>query len=235
MQIDSIATQGNVLMADQTTPNEEAGPEHRAKNTLTEWLISHGATVWWEESNPWGHDLFTIRREADVGGMPDLVVEINDYAFVVEFKTGASVGQIYDSLIQLQGYWVEHVAGEQQFICGDSVVEPDGFLTASKHSRQGRLFPAYAEVLQGHDDMDDSRQSCYDYGQLPPREYRMTEQHIRTLWRLVKKAERSIQNSGQTPHAGALLSSQLERERIDPHPAVLWNRGKTNQDWVVFR
>jgi len=222
-------------MAKQTPSAHDAGPEHKAKHELTEWLTKHGATVWWEESNPWGHELFTIRRAADAGGIPDLVVEIGELAFVIEFKTGDSVGQIYDALMQLQGYWMEHAVHDQQFVCGDHTVEPDGFLTASKHSRHGRLFPAYAEVLQGREEMDQSRQSCYEYGQLPPREYRMTEQHIRTLWRLTKKAKANIDAGAQTAHTGALLSSQLERERIDPHPAVLWNRGKTNQDWVVFR
>jgi len=212
------------------------GPEHRAKNELTDWLESHGATVWWEETNAWGHDQFTIRRQGDAGGIPDLVVEIDGCAFVVEFKPGERVGQIYDALIQLHGYWVEHIAHNQTFIVGGRAVEIDGFLTASKHSRYGRLFPRYAEKAKTTlDSMGDSRASCVEYGQLPPTEYRMTEQHIRIMWRKAKQTLSNIDGIARTPAVGALLSDHLERERIDPNPAVLWNKGQTNQDWEVFK
>lgn len=213
-----------------------AGPEHEAKHGLTEWLEGHGAVVWWEETNPWGHEQFTIRREADNGGIPDLVVEIGGRVFVVEFKTGDSVGQIYDALLQLHGYWVEHIATGQTFIVGDRAVDVDGFLTASKHSRFGRLFPRYAEKAKSTmDSMDDSRASCVKYGQLPPAEYRMTEQHIRVMWRKAKRSLSNIDGVADAPAVGSLLSDHLERERIDPHPAVLWNKGPTNQDWEVFK
>jgi len=213
----------------------EVGPEHEAKNDITEWLTDHGATVWWEESNPWGHEQFSIERETRHGGIPDLLIEIDGKAFVVEFKTASSVGQIYDSLIQLHGYWTEHLSREQTFTVDSRPVSVDGFLTASQHSRFGRLFPSYAEsTKQTLDDMDDSRRSCYRYGQLPPAEYRMTEQHVRTLWRLGKRTLNNIDHEGDVPHLGTLLSDFLEREHMDPAPAVLWNKGRTNQDWEVF-
>jgi len=214
--------------------SQQVGPEHEAKHKITQWLEDHGATVWWEQSNPWGYDQFTIERDADAGGIPDLVVEINGYTFVVEFKAGESVGQLYDAQIQLHGYWVEHIANDQTYVVGDRSVSVDGFLTASKHSRFGRLFPPYAEVLQRHEDMDESRQSCYRYGQLPPQEYRMTEQHIRCLWRWAKQSEENFANVGRTPYIGSLLSDHLEREQVDPTPAVLWNKGRANQDWEVL-
>lgn len=215
--------------------SDDAGPEHTAKHDVTEWLTDHGADVWWEESNPWGHSQFSIERETPYGGVPDLLVEIDGRVFVIEFKPADSVGQVYDSLIQLHGYWMEHLSREQTYIAGGESVEVDGFLTASKHSRFGRLFPAYAESeKQTVEDMDEGRRSCYQYGQLPPAEYRMTEQHVRTLWRLGKRTLDNTEHSGDVPHLGALLSDFLEREHMDPEPAVLWNKGRTNQDWEVL-
>lgn len=211
------------------------GPEHKAKNDLTGWLKRHGARVWWEESNPWGHEQYTINREANTGGIPDLLVEAGGRVFVVEFKTGDSVGQIYDALHQLHGYWVEHIVNDQTYVVGGRSVTVDGFLTASKHSRFGRLFPTHAEKAKTTlDAMDDGRASCVKYGQLPPTEYRMTEQHVRTLWRRANETLSNIEGVSQAPAVGALLSDHLEREQIDPSPAVLWNRGNTNQDWEVF-
>lgn len=208
------------------------GPEHRAKHELTQWLESHGATVWWEETNPWDYPLFTIDRASDAGGVPDLVVEFGTAVLVVEFKTGGSVGEVYDALTQLHGYWAEHIAHDQQFIVGSRTVKIDGFVTASKHSPEGRLFPRYAEVLQPYCDMDESRQWCADADILPDAEYRMTEQHTRTLWRLANQTESNLNGVGATPHIGALLSGKLDGG--GRHPAVLWNQGSQNQDWEVF-
>lgn len=215
--------------------SKQVGPEHRAKHSFTEWLQSHGATVWWEEKNPWNHDTFTIERSAAAGGIPDLVVEIDGTVLVAEFKPGESVGQIYDALIQLVGYWTEHLTTDQSFVVDGRTVSVDGFVTASKHSRYGRLFPHYAEPEPTTpEDMDEGRSWCYREGVLPPREYRMTEQHIRTMWRLGKDRIASINGVRRGPHLGSILSAHLEREQFDPAPAVLWNRGSTNQDWQVF-
>lgn len=210
----------------------DAGPEHKTKHELTTWLRDHGAGVFWEEANPWDHPKFTIERDHR-GGTPDLVVLFGGYTFAIEYKTGSSVGQIYDSLPQLLGYWEEHVTNDQTYHVGGETLHIDGFLTATAHSRAGRLFPAYAEVRQNHLDMDETRRGCYDWGQLPPAEYRMTEQHIRTLWRLVKEIDDKATDP-ETPHIGSLLSDVLTTPAANPTPAVLWNRGDTNQDWEVL-
>lgn len=214
----------------------EPGPEHSAKHEFTEWLESHGATVWWEESNAWDYDLFTIDRGGEAPAtMPDLLVEIDDYALVVEFKPGESKSEVYDALLQLQGYWLNHVVHDQTYIAGDRSVRVDGFLTATKHSRFGRLFAPYAEgERQDPDDMDEGRASCHKYGQLPPSEFPMTEQHIRTLWRLGKRAEQNVGGADRVPYLGSLLSEHLEVETVDPRPAVLWNKGRANQTWEVL-
>jgi hypothetical protein len=210
----------------------DAGPEHNAKHEVTQWLEDHGATVWWEETNPWGHEVFTLRRGGDTGGIPDLVVEFDDTVVVIEFKTGSRVGELYDATLQLHGYWTEHIAHDQQFIVGSRVVEVDGFVTASQHSPKGRLFPRYAEVLQPYSDMDESRKWCADAGMLPDAEYRMTEQHTRTLWRLANKSKSNFTTAGGTPHIGSLLSSKIDGN--GRQPALLWNAGSQNQDWEVF-
>jgi len=211
-----------------------AGPEHTAKHEFTEWLEGHGATVWWEEANEWDHRQFSITHRGDAGGIPDLVVETNGYTLVIEFKAGGRVGQLYDALIQLHGYWMEYVTDGVTYQRDGRSITPDAFLTASKNSRFGRLFPPYVDDEPDRlEDFDEGRRSCYRYGHLPPAEFRMTEQHVRTLWRLAKRSERRF-GVTETPHIGALLSEHLEREQLDPTPAILWNRGQTNQDWEVL-
>jgi len=212
------------------------GPEHTAKHELTEWLEAHGARVWWEEANAWDHRQFTIKRAADAGGIPDLVVQINGYTLVVEFKSGDSVGNVYDAMPQLHGYWAEHLSTNQRYLLGGRVVEPDAFLTASKNSKYGRVFPTDVdEEPDTVEEFDQSRVSCVRRGELPPAEFRMTEQHVRTLWRLGKRTrENSTFDVDNPPALGVLLSDHLEQNQLDPTPAVLWNRGRSNQDWVVF-
>lgn len=215
-----------------------AGPEHETKHSLTKWLESHGARVWWEESNAFDHDLFTIDRDGQTPqSRPDLVVELDGRAFVIEFKPGESKSGVYDALLQIHGYWMNHIVHDQNYIVEDRPVKIDGFLTATKHSRFGRVFSAEHEGdLQTLEEMDDGRASCAEYGQLPPAEWGMTEQHVRTLWRLgAKSQENLITTGGYVPALGTLLSDHLETEQFDPTPAVLWNRGKTNQSWEVLK
>jgi hypothetical protein len=217
----------------QSNQTELAGPEHTTKHELTQWLKSHDAGVIWEESNAWGHSTFTIERDHN-GGKPDLVVLIGGKTFAVEYKTGESVGQVYDAAPQLVRYWVEHVSSDQVYVAGGTQLEIDGFLTATSHSRAGRLFPRYAEKRQDYLEMDETRQKCYSWGQLPPAEYRMTEQHIRTMWRMVKESDVKGAADSHTPHIGSLLSDVLAAPSADPAPAVLWNKGRSNQSWEVF-
>jgi diadenosine tetraphosphatase ApaH/serine/threonine PP2A family protein phosphatase len=82
--------------------------------------------------------------------------------------------------------------------------------------------------------MDETRQKCYNWGQLPPAEYRMTEQHIRSLWRIVKQVGGEGATNEDTPHIGSLLSDVLEEPNTEPTPAVLWNKGPRNQSWEVL-
>lgn len=207
--------------------------EHGTKNELTDWLKDNGATVYWEESNDWNHPTFSINRHTDHGRTPDLLIELGGYVFVVEYKTGSSVGQIYDALFQLGGYWVDYIKGDDYHADGRQK-SVDGFLTASSHSPAGRLFPKYAERRQDYSDMDTGRRFC-SHSQLPPSEYRMTEQHIRLLWRYVKDATTEDHATGyETPNIGGLLSDMLEQQTDDPKPAVLWNDSPNNQDWEVF-
>jgi len=219
-----------------TSANDpQPGPEHESKHELTEWLESHGAGVFWEESNKWNHPTFNIQRTSEHGGTPDLLVLLGGFTFVIEYKTGDSVGQLYDALPQLRNYWKEYVTDDLTYQTGDVSHKIDGFLTASQHSPRGRLFPRYAETRQDHLDMDDTRQGCYDWGQLPPAEYRMTEQHIRVLWRDVKEMTgEELASSEKTPDIGSLLSDILEEPKQDPKPAVLWNDGSHNQGWEVL-
>lgn len=219
--------------ARSTSDGAKVGPEHTTKHELTQWLEDHGAVVFWEQSNSWDYPVFDIKREHS-GGTPDLLVLIGGYRFVIEYKTGDSVGQVYDALPQLVDYWREHVETDQSYVIGGEEFRIDGFLTATSNSPTGRLFPRYAEQRQDYLDMGENRQGCYDWGQLPPAEYRMTEQHIRTMWRLVKQISGEQATDSNTPHIGSLLSNVLITPSTDPNPAVLWNKGPRNQCWEVL-
>lgn len=217
------------------TETPDPGPEHRTKHELTQWLESHGGRVFWEEQNKWDHPTFSIERNGDSSGTPDLLVLIGQQTLVVEYKTGSRVGQLYDAYPQLRKYWREYVECDLTYHAAGISHRIDGFLTASQHSPKGRLFPRYAETRQDHLDMDETRQGCYNWGQLPPAEYRMTEQHTRLLWRDVKElVGEDTATADTTPNVGALLSDVLEEASDDPAPALLWNAGQSNQAWEVL-
>lgn len=219
----------------KTAGEMNAGPEHTTKHKLTKWLKDCGAGVFWEEKNKWDYPTFSIERNDSSTGIPDLLVLIGGNTFVIEYKTGSSVSQLYDAHTQIRGYWREYITNDMAYQTGDVTHSVDGFLTASQHSKKGRLFPRYSETRQDYYDMDSTRQSCYEWGQLPPAEFRMTEQHIRLLWRDVKEiAGHEKATAKQTPSIGALLSDVLIQPTDSPNPAVLWNEGTQNQNWEVF-
>jgi len=211
------------------------GPEHETKHELTQWLKSHGAGVIWEEANKWDHPTFSVEHDDDSSGIPDLLVLLGGYTFVIEFKTGDSVGQVYDARTQLRGYWREYITGDVTYSIAGEPQAIDGFLTATQHSPKGRLFPSYAEKRQDYLNMDETRRGCYDWGQLPPAEYSATQQHTRGLWRDVKDiVGEEKATTAATPNIGALLSDVLETPSEDPNPAVIWNDGSHNQNWEVL-
>jgi hypothetical protein len=211
---------------------DKAGPEHQEKHRVSQWLQEWGGDVWWEEANPWGYDLFRIRRGDEyVSSKPDLVVEIGNLVFVVEFKPSISTSSVYDSMTQLHGYWMSHSVHEQQYVCDGRGKSIDGFVTATGNSIVGHLFEADVEQVGTKADFSESRCRAIERGQLPAREYNMTEQHIRSLYRLRDKA---ANNAGVTggPAVGSLLSTALDGDR-DPKPALLW-KGENGENWRVL-
>jgi len=217
------------------TGTPDPGPEHRTKHELTQWLESHGGRVFWEEQNKWDHPTFTIKREGDSSGTPDLLILIDQKTVIAEYKTGSRVGQLYDAYPQLRGYWREYVECNLTYHAAGVSHRIDGFLTASQHSPKGRLFPQYAEKRQNYLDMDETRRGCFEWGQLPPAEFSSTQQHTRNLWRDVKEiAGENKATSSKTPNIGVLLSDVLETPSEDPAPALLWNAGSHNQAWEVL-
>ena len=214
------------------TEPDAPGPEHREKHRVTQWLKDWGASVWWEESNAWGHDTFTIKRgDVRVASKPDLVVEVGNTVFVVEFKPAISNSSVYDSTVQLHGYWLNHCVHDQTYVCGGRGRSVDGFVTATGNSIVGHLFPGDAEELQQTHEFSKSRRRAISRGQLPEREYNMTEQHIRTLYRLRDKATDNAGVKGG-PAVGSLLSTALDGEH-DPQPALLW-KGDSGENWRVL-
>lgn len=211
------------------TGTSAPGPEHEEKHRVSEWLKEWGADVWWEEANAWGYNTFRIRRgERFIQSKPDLVVEMDNLVFVVEFKPQNSNSSIYDSTLQLHGYWMSHAVHDQTYVCDGRGKSIDGFVTATGNSIVGHLFNGVAESIQSPDDFSDSRRRAIERGQLPAREYNMSEQHIRHLYRLRDNAA-EIANLTGGPAVGSLLSTALDGE-MDPRPALLW-KGDNGENW----
>lgn len=203
----------------------DINPEDRTKHTLTQWLTDHGATVYWEKSNAFDYPTFYIENTSE---KPDLLVEIDGAAIAIETKSGRSKAEVYDAAPQLQGYWFNHLQPDNIYVVdgGGRAVEIDGFVTATKHSIDGHLFPIADESLLPPSTYSDGREFAIESGWIPALEYNMTEQHVRMLWRRVKQADAS-----GAPAVGALLSTALEPEwDSDPAPAVLWTHGD-RQEW----
>ncbi|AFH21801.1 hypothetical protein OSG_eHP9_00140 [environmental Halophage eHP-9] len=207
--------------------SEDAGPEHTAKHELTEWLHKHGIGVYWEETNPWNYPTFCSHGTGD---KPDMILRTDELSLVVEFKSGQSVGELYDATLQTHRYWQQVCTGNMRLTIHSNPVSVDGVLTASGGSGEGRLFPSYAEVKTSYESHDEGRKWCSRANILPRNEYRMTEQHVRILWRLSKQDDITID---EPPYIGALLSTSIDDEN-HPRPAVLWNEGDQNQNWEVI-
>lgn len=212
--------------------SESLDPEDAAKVRVSEWVEDHGADVYWEKRNGAGYQTFHINDETDSAQKPDLVVDFGDRVFAVEMKHGNEKSVVYNALLQNQRYFMRYLTHEQTYICGATAMDIDGFLTGTRHSLEGRLFPAEYEVQLTREDFSDGRIRAIQNEQLPQTEYAMTEQHVRTLWRVKDKTEG--EESTRNPGVGALLSTALHPNwNRKPVPAVLWKKGK-QQRWDVF-
>lgn len=169
------------------TPTDEelpgdTGPEDRAKHELTQWLENHGGEVYWEKRNAFDYPTFYIE---DTTEKPDLLVEIGDVVLAVETKSGRSKAEVYDAAPQVQGYWFNYLRPNNLYVVdsGDRQLDIDGFVTATKHSIDGHLFPIPDESLLPPSTFSNGRKFAIESGFIPPLEYNMTEQHVRMLWR----------------------------------------------------
>lgn len=221
MSLDDFAPDSD----DETT---DINPEDRAKRTLTQWLEQHGANVYWEKRNAFDYPTFYVKNTSE---KPDLLVEIDGEVLAVETKSGRSKSEVYDARTQLRRYWFNYLQPNNLYIVdgGDRQLDVGGFLTATKHSVDGHLFPTPDESLLPPSTYSDGRQFAIESGQIPPLEYNMTEQHVRSLWRDVKQADVT---GGAA--IGSLLSTALEPAwDSEPAPAVLWTHGD-RQEWRRF-
>lgn len=207
----------------------DIGPEDKAKERLTTWLQKYGASVYWEKKNDSGYPTFHIDSDDDTAEKPDLVIQFDGACFAVEVKHGYSNAGVYDAANQIQRYWLKHAIRGQEYICDGEKAGIDAFLTATRHSKEGRLFSTDVEVLLTEQWFSDNRIEVIDRGWIPPTEYSMTEQHVRTLWRLAKSA---IENGHAAESGiGSLLSTELEEDAQPPAPAVLWSE-PTSGGWL---
>lgn len=202
--------------------------EHEDKHILTQWLKDYDMDVWWEERNDWGYPTFRIRRGNFIPqSKPDLVIQ-GDVTVACEFKPVSKSG-VYDAMLQIHGYWFDHALHEQEYVCGGDPVEIDGFVTATRNSIAGHLFSSEDEAMLSADGYGAGRERAIRNGDLPMREWNMTEQHVRSLWRLRKRAIDNNNSLDPAPAIGTLLSTVLDGD-ADPVPAVLW-RVANGQDW----
>lgn len=208
------------------------GPEHEEKHQISQWLKKHGGDVWWEETNQWNYPTFQIKRnESIIQSKPDLVVKIDGVAIVAEFKTKKSKSNIYDSLLQLHGYWLSHFVHDQNYVYDGGQFDVEGFVTATGNSVTGHLFNSDDEDQLPAKRFGSGRKYAIDRGWLPGKEWNMTEQHVRQQWRLRKRALET-QDADSAPCIGALLSTMLDGE-IEPRPAVLWDTDR-GENWRVL-
>lgn len=218
-------------MSDAESPSAP-GPEHQEKHRVSQWLESHGATVYWEERNNWGYPTFRIKRGTYIAqSKPDLVAEIDNIGIAAEFKSYKSKSNVYDSLIQLRGYWFDHTFHEQEYVCDGTPVEITGFVTTTGNSITGHLFRGSDEDILPPEDYGRGRLGAINRGDLPPREWNMTEQHVRCLWR-TRKEVLDNHDFNTAPAIGSLLSTALQGD-TDPRPAVLWDT-ENGQNWRVL-
>lgn len=201
-------------------------PETKTKLELSEWARANGLRVGWEHQNGFGFDVFHVNGSPQ---KPDLLIRRpGGYTVAVETKQDHSKSSTYDALLQTHEYWLDYITGKREYSLGDKEVDIDGFVVGNGHSRNGRLFYDSIETLLGYDDFSEGRQRAVEMGELPPREYSMTEMYTRIQWRLAKKATSNIDTG-----IGALLSTALNPTTPGRDPAVLWWHDDT-QGWVIL-
>jgi len=207
----------------------EPGPEDKAKRELAVWLEDHDAAVYWEKTNQWDYPTFRVDGRRPAAEKPDMVIDFGDDIYAVEAKHGLEKSGVYDAQWQLMKYWTQYLLSQMEYVVDSAYVEIDGFLTATRWSKDGHLFSPIYESRIGAEEFGDGRNLAVQRGVLPPTEYTMTEQHIRNLWRHKKNSV----NGGEEPAVGSLLSTALEGDDAEPEPAVLVSSSKP-EDWEVY-
>ncbi len=219
--------------------------ENAVRETLTKWLESNGAEVYWGES-PQRYDqkTFEVESEAiDCWGKslhrPDLLVSFEGHITITEIKPGARYGNIADGVWETFDYWKKHENGRIVYKTDDGEYLPDSFTFATRYSPFGHVYTSNHEFFYSYGDMD----GVNDW--LPQHEANMSGVTIRAMWRfaqsvvdntqvgigfLLSDLLESIPNfANETDDYGMVRASDVESTGS---PAIFHWAG--DQDWITF-
>lgn len=191
--------------------------ETEVKQAVSDWLESFGCKIWWERKNKvYDYPVFKAKRgRAGTTEKPDILILTNGKYSMCETKNAEHKKNVYDALFQTLRYATN---GDMEYFINGST-EPiliSGYMVATQHSINGRLFQSDHEKL--NESMSESRLYAINVLQeLPQREYLMTEQFTRIIWRGAKKFNCEYK-------VGTLLSNVLNMEY--PTPLFLYKQGK---------
>jgi hypothetical protein len=181
--------------------DHDPGPEDEVRLHLSKWLRDAGADVYWDRDHSYGWGTFDPGTTA----RPDLLIDGQQFTYAVEVKPGEDGSRIHDAFPQIVNYWESVVSGDAEYRINGKSVDIDGFLLATGHSPNGRLYPGDGESDVIRTGTSEGRQQAVAAGQLPVREFNATERSIRVMWRFSKDR---LPNS--SVGIGALLSSRLD-------------------------
>lgn len=188
--------------------------EEETKYLISKWVEQFGCVVYWEKKNQYNYPVFKSKIDGKgTVSKPDLLIQYQEKNYFCEAKSADHKSNIYDSLFQILKYTT---TGYQHFVDGVEVI-PDGYLVASEHSIKGHLFlPEFEQIISPKYYHEGRKVAIYN-GELPAREYNMTEQYTRILWRgaSLYKIQQKI---------GILVSGALNN--ATPNPIFLYKEGK---------
>jgi len=189
-----------------------AKPEKKVCFDLSQWFVSNGASVFWDE-DPGGllhkteFDTFT-----KTGVLPDLLVIGDDRTFAIEVKNANDTASVHDGVTQTHKYWKEYTLNDATYTAGGHEVDIDAFLLGTQFSIEGSLYARYFDKAV----REWSASERFDWfdGEVyftPDWEFSASESVTRLLWRLAKRdaLDASVTDND---HAGigAVFSTYLD-------------------------
>jgi len=184
---------------------------------ISNWLKPIHVDIWWNQENN-DYPVFHTKGL----NRSDILIKSNNQYFLIECKIASHNSNIYNGFFQLLNY----SKSDTKYMIDNKQVELNGFVLATEHSINGHLFEPKYEVLMAEKDFSESRMIAVNRGEIPKKEYSMTEAICRMLWRGI--SEYKIESS-----IGVLLSNNLN-DGVSPYPLLLM-KNKKQQYMQVLR